>query len=386
MTADTRPIALTGGTVVTPHRTLTDGVVTVVGDRIESVGAPSKLPSMTDTVDVSGAYVLPGFVDIHGDDIERYLFPRPEEQVPVEQAVRQSERAAVSAGVTTKFHAIAFEEAPDDLRSIEMAGRLTDTILERRAHSPIDPRIHARCELGDDASVSAVRDRLDNDDVDLLSLMNHVPGAGQYGSTESLTNRYGQQQTAGDDRLTEVIQSRQRVTEPGSVGRGRVVTEAANRMGVPVASHDDGDADAVELAVRAGVELCEFPLSKAAARRAQELDVTVSMGAPNLTRGGSLWDNLDAGTAVAAGLVDVLCSDFRPETLLHSVFTDTGESLSTRVNRVSRNPARAVGLDDRGRLEPGQRADIVVVDPDPTPTVSRVFVAGREVCRFRWGG
>ncbi|WP_235271305.1 amidohydrolase family protein [Halorubrum saccharovorum] len=105
------------------------------------------------------------------------------------------------------------------------------------------------------------------------------------------------------------------------------------------------------------------------------------MGAPNLVRGGSLWDNLGARDAIDDGLVDVLCADYHPPSLLAAPFVDTGEPLSTRVNRVTRNPAEAAGLDDRGRIEPGARADLIVVDPNGTPTVDRAFVAGTEAIR-----
>jgi len=109
------------------------------------------------------------------------------------------------------------------------------------------------------------------------------------------------------------------------------------------------------------------------------------MGAPNLVRGGSLWDNLSARDAIEAGVLDALCSDYHPASLLAAPFVDTGESLSTRVNRVTRNPADIAGLHDRGRIEIGARADLVVVDPTPTPTVERAFVAGSEVIRTDQG-
>jgi len=64
---------------------------------------------------------------------------------------------------------------------------------------------------------------------------------------------------------------------------------------------------------------------------------------------------------------------------LAAPFVDTGEPLPTRVNRVTRNPADAVGLTDRGRIEVGARADIILVDPEPTPSVERVFVGGQSV-------
>jgi alpha-D-ribose 1-methylphosphonate 5-triphosphate diphosphatase len=368
---------------VTPDRRIDDGTLRVRGDRIESVG--QRPSSADDSIDVAGKYVLPGLVDIHGDDIERHLFPRAEAQVPIETAVRQSERAALGAGVTTKLHALPFENAPDDQRSVHRSTELSRAVRDRRADSPLDQRVHARCELADGASVAAVQRLLSDGDVALVSLMNHTPGDGQYSSTAGLSERFEAQGAVSEDGLEEVIQSRTAVTGGTLARRRDAVLEAADAAGVPVATHDAKDELAVDRAADAGVSICEFPLTLGAARRARERGMTVSMGAPNLVRGGSLWGNLDTRDAIDAGVADVLCSDFRPQTMLQSVFTDTGEPIPARVNRVSAAPAAAVGLSDIGRLESGRRADILVVDPEPTPTVSRVFVGGTEVYRYGSG-
>lgn len=383
----TPPLSLTGGTIATPTGTVNDGVLTIVGDTIESVDLAGEHRSIGSVVDVSGKYVLPGLVDIHGDDIERYLSPRPEEQIPVDEALRQSERAALAAGITTKFHAVAYEDAPDQGRTVERAEQIADTILNRREDAVIDARLHARCEVSDEASVATVSERIRAGGSDLVSLMNHVPGSGQYGSMQSFSKRYEVvgEESGGlnvDTAIEDLVQSRGTVTQSTLDRRRDAVVSAARSVGIPVASHDDADSRAVDTAAAHGVDICEFPLTMDAARRAQDSGLTVAMGAPNLIRGGSLWDNLDATTALEAGVIDVFCSDFRPQTLLKSVFAKTPGSLSDAVRRVAGEPARAVGLTDRGRLQPGARADVVVVDPDPTPTVSRVFVGGDEVYRF----
>lgn len=383
MTEPTLSTALTGGTIVTPARRIEAGSLVIRGDRIESVTRGSSTAS--DTIDVSGKYVVPGLVDIHGDDIERHLFPRPEAQVPVETAVREAERAALASGITTKLHALPFENAPDDQRSVARSMELSRVIRDRRTAAPLDQRVHARCELADQDSVSAVEQLLSADGAALVSLMNHAPGDGQYASSEALSNRFEARGTVSDEGVEELVRSRTSVDAPTMTQRRDTVLDAARTAGVPVALHDATDAKAVESAAHSGISICEFPLTLAAARRAGELGLTVTMGSPNLVRGGSLWGNLDARQAIDAGLVDVLCSDFRPETMLQSLFTDSGEPVPARVNRVTAAPAAAIGLTDRGRLAAGSRADLIVVDPDPTPTVSRVFVAGTEVYRFGAG-
>jgi len=128
-----------------------------------------------------------------------------------------------------------------------------------------------------------------------------------------------------------------------------------------------------------GATISEYPLTLDTIQRATERGLTTVMGAPNLQQGGSLSGNLDTDVAIDADCVDVLCADYHPPSLLAAPFVDTGEPLPTRVNRVTRNPADAVGLTDRGRIEIGARADLILVDPEPTPSVERVFVGGRSV-------
>jgi alpha-D-ribose 1-methylphosphonate 5-triphosphate diphosphatase len=103
------------------------------------------------------------------------------------------------------------------------------------------------------------------------------------------------------------------------------------------------------------------------------------MGAPNLVRGESQWGNLTSMATIEAGVLDVLCVDYHPMSLLAAPFVETGEPLPERVARVTKNPADAVGLSDRGRIEEGARADIILVDTAETPTVTRAFVDGKAV-------
>ncbi|MFC7194605.1 alpha-D-ribose 1-methylphosphonate 5-triphosphate diphosphatase [Halosimplex aquaticum] len=336
-------------------------------------------------MDASGEYVLPGLVDLHGDDVERYLCPRSGERVDSTAALATADRLTLAAGVTTKFDAIAFEEAPEKNRSIEGATELLDAVADG-AGLAADHRVHARCELTDAASVACVGDLADRPIVDVVSLMAHVPGRGQFDDEDAFAQRYTDGRGAVADEAARAGRDRRGVAAATLRERIADLTDELASAGVTLASHDDADPAAVDHAVDHGVDLCEYPVSLSAARRATERGAATAMGAPNLVRGGSLWGNLDAREAIEEGVVDVLCSDYRPEALLASVFVDTGEPIERRVARVTREPARVAGLDDRGELVPGARADLVVVDPDPVPTVTRAFVAGRDAYHCRGGG
>jgi alpha-D-ribose 1-methylphosphonate 5-triphosphate diphosphatase len=210
--------------------------------------------------------------------------------------------------------------------------------------------------------------------------MHHAPGDGQYDDGE-FERHYVEDRNWPAKAIDEVAARRESLDGATRSERIDRVLEVARRAGVPVASHDDDSAAAVEQMAERGVAVSEYPLTLDAAVRADDLGLATAMGAPNLVRGGSLWDNLDASGAIARGVVDVLCADYHPPSLLAAPFVETGESLAARVNRVTRNPADVVGLTDRGRIAVDARADLILVDPDETPTVERVFIGGTEVVR-----
>lgn len=374
-----RLISIDGGNVITPDHRAEDTSVVIRDNEI--VGLETDPPVGTDRrIDADSRLVLPGFVDLHGDDIESHLEPKTGADIDPEIALIACDRLNLSVGVTTKLNAIAFEESPGGSRSLSQANALLDSI-ERSTQLLGDHRVHARCEIGDEAAVDTIREAIERPAVDLVSLMNHIPGSGQFQEAESFAREYV---TDGhlDENGAMKMAARRCAIDPAAVRRhSEALISQARDAGIPVASHDDEDPRWVDELVDLGVDICEFPTTLPASRRANELDMVVAMGAPNLVRGGSLWGNLAVRDAIQAGVVDILCTDFHPPSLLQSLFVETGEQLSEKVARVSASPAEAIGLDDRGRLEPGYRADVIIVDPVDKPTVERVFVAGSEVFR-----
>ena len=367
------------GRVVTPSGVLEGGRVVIAGERIVRVDRRSAGDSArATTVDADGRVVMPGIVDLHGDDIEHHRSPRAGASVDTRTALTAADRANVLHGVTTKFHAVAFEESPDDGRTLRTAEAVAAEI-SRAEYTLGDNRLHARCELAGE-SADAVEGVIDRFGIDLLSVMHHAPDDGQYDDDE-FERHYVEDRNWPAESVDDVIETRRSLDPADRDDHIRRIAGLARRAGVPLASHDDESARDVDRMADHGTDISEYPLTRGAARRATDLGLATVMGAPNLVRGGSLWDNLGARDAIDDGLVDVLCADYHPPSLLAAPFVDTGESLSTRVNRVTRNPAAAAGLDDRGRIAEGARADLIVVDPGGTPTVDRAFVAGTEAVR-----
>jgi alpha-D-ribose 1-methylphosphonate 5-triphosphate diphosphatase len=206
--------------------------------------------------------------------------------------------------------------------------------------------------------------------------MSHIPGKGQFRDVEAFLEYYRESTDHTVEEARERIERRDELSMATLRERVDRVLAAASDAGVVTASHDDEDPTEVERLAEAGVDISEYPITLETARRATELGMTTAMGAPNLVRGESQWGNLETREAIEAGVVDALVADYHPMSMLAGAFVDTGEPLADRVRRVTAAPASAAGLDDRGRIEPGARADLVVVDPEPTPSVTRAFVAG----------
>ena len=365
------------GRIVTPEAVI-EGGVRVEGDRIAAVG---DVPEDADeTIDVAGRLVLPGLIDLHGDDIESHLHPRSGARMDTHMALATADRANLAAGITTKFHAISFEVDPDENRSPELGAEITDAV-EAADNLLADHRIHARCEVTQPECVDAVAAVITAGDAALVSVMSHIPGKGQFRDRDAFIDYYRNSQQHTVEEAEEMIEERGDISHDTIRERvDRVVGAAADRD-IPVASHDDEDPEEVTRLDDVGVGISEYPITLDTAERAADLGMTVAMGAPNLVRGESQWGNLRTADAIDADVVDALVADYHPPSLLAAAFVDTGEPLPARVHRVTAGPADAVGLDDRGRLEPGNRADLVVVDEAPTPTVTRALVGGRPVYR-----
>jgi len=363
--------------IVTPDAVV-DGAVRIDGDRIVGVGDVADRADQR--FDADGRLLLPGLIDIHGDDIESHLYPRAGARMDTQMALTAADRANIAAGITTKFHAISFEVAPDENRSPELGAEITRAVTEAETLMA-DHRIHARCEVTQEACVEAVTEIIEMNDASLVSVMSHLPGKGQFPDREAFRQYYRDSQNHTQAEVEEIIELRSELDIETIRDRVTQVVSAASEQGVPTASHDDEEGTEVERLHDVGVDISEYPITLETARRADELGMTVTMGSPNLVRGESQWGNLRTADAIEAGVVDTLVADYHPMSLLAATFVETGESLPERVARVTANPADAVGLSDRGRIRDGAEADLIVVDREPTPAVTRAFVAGEPVYR-----
>jgi alpha-D-ribose 1-methylphosphonate 5-triphosphate diphosphatase len=324
----------------------------------------------------TGLTAIPGLVDLHGDMLERELEPRPGAAFPMEVSLIELDKRLAAAGVTTAYAAISFSEGrAKHIRSEERAREIIEGVAGLRKSLLTDIRIHARFEITNHRAAPILKDLLAAGMVDLVSLNDHTPGQGQYRNLEQFINYLSSWQNKSREEVEEHIWERMRRSQdaPPSWEVIAEITQLARQAGMIVASHDDDSKDKVRLVHGVGATLSEFPVALEAARAAK-------------TRGASHSGNLSALEALDHGLLDILASDYYPAAMLRAALSIAQKGLldlPAAINLVSLNPARAVELNDRGTLEVGQRADLVLLDHQHDHRVVATLRGGKIIY---WAG
>jgi alpha-D-ribose 1-methylphosphonate 5-triphosphate diphosphatase len=367
---------------VLADRVMEDATVVVEDGRIASVRERGAAPA--DAVDGRGAFCLPGLVDIHSDGLEKEAEPRRGVTFPADFALASFEGRVRAAGVTTVFHGVAFEDNADMSRSVERAERCCEAIgARRRSGAPlVDHRVLHRLDARDPGGLASLRRILADsaEPVPLVSFEDHTPGQGQYADTDAYrsflerTQNLGRSEAQAEVDAWRVRRDAQRSHRDTAIDWMTAEVEAGRFR---LLAHDPADAADVAEATKWGAAVAEFPTSRAAAAAAQDAGMPTVMGSPNVLRGGSHSGNVAAEELVALGLCTALASDYLPSTLLAAAFrlAEAGcVSLPEAVALVTSGPAQVAGLDDRGTLSDGHRADLVLTTLDRGwPTVRLVL-------------
>jgi len=338
--------------------------------------------------DLAGDFLLPGLVEIHTDNLEAHYVPRPAVEWNAASAVQSYDAQIATSGITTVFDSLRI--GIDEFEIRPGVGRRTIVLADALAAAAeagvlrADHRMHIRCEIPSPDVVTSLEAFMAQHPVHVISLMDHTPGQRQFRDLAKYFQYYGGKTGKSDAEVRAVVAGRQRVgAERAAVHRPTIVA-MAHAHGVALASHDDTTLDEVRQSIEEGVHIAEFPTTIEAAEASREAGMSTVMGAPNVVRGGSHSGNVAASDLAEAGILDILSSDYVPASLLVAAFAlrnvEAVGALPGAINLVSRNPARATGLTDRGEIAIGKRADLVRVRlVNDHPVVREVWREGHRV-------
>lgn len=338
-------------------------------------------------VDGHGMLLMPGMIDMHGDMIEREIEPRPGVRMPMQMGLRDLDLKLASSGITTAYASLSF--APGStyghMRSYDFTSEMIRAVVAERPNLLIDHRVHARFEVTFPAALAVVKELVEEGSVDLVSLCDHTPGQGQYRDLDLQAANMAKNKAIPLEVAMEQLQQRirdRRETAGDMTVTLRAITQYCALHGVPVASHDDDTVEKVAFMQTLGANISEFPVTLEAAQEAHKRGMLNAMGAPNALRGQSYSGNLSARAAHDAGVLDLLAADYHPSAMLPAVLilakTDpSGLVGATRLT--SLNPARALGLEDRGQIQIGLRADLLIASETGVGRVHATLSKGRPV-------
>ena len=335
--------------------------------------------------DLQGDYLCPGLVEVHTDNLERHVTPRPKVSFPMQGAVQAHDAEIAAAGITTVLDAIGVGDPyGDGFRSRDQSALLAVLDrLEAEGALRADHHIHVRCELPAPNARALFEPFAGHRRLRLISLMDHTPGQRQWSDVEHARTYYTGKKGWSEARFAEELQvapERQaRFAQPHRDWFARFARE----HGIALATHDDTTLAHVDEACALGAAMSEFPTTLAAARHAKLRGLSTVAGAPNVVRGGSHSGNVSALELARDGVLDALSSDYVPGSLLQAAWLlmhDAGFALSRAIGVVSAQPARACGLADRGTIREGLRADLLrVKEVGAQPVVREVYVRGLRV-------
>jgi len=330
-------------------------------------------------LDASGAWVLPGIIDLHGDGFEAIVQPRPGVHFPYDLAYAEADAQMIANGITTGYHALTVSWEPG-LRDIAISRALVDSLEQTAPRLTCDTRLNIRWETFAIDHMDQVIDWLARRPGDILSINDHTSANHHLGEDSAKLKRMAARMGLSPvDAKAEIAKTWNRRNEvPSAIDH---ICARAASLGRPILSHDDATPKDRQTGRTRQVRVAEFPTTAAAARDARDAGEHVVLGGPNALRGESHNGALCATQAIESGLCSILASDYYYPAPLNAVFRlhDIGVlPLEQGWSLVSANPAAAVGLEDRGVLSLGKRADVLVVDKQ-TRKVRTVFVKGRKV-------
>ena len=345
-------------------------------------------------VNLTGYMILPGIIDLHGDAFERHIAPRPSAPFPSATGLRATDRDAAANGVTTAYLAQSWSWEGGK-RGPDYAVAMMQALQDYRPQALTDLRLQIRCETHTVETGDRLLSAIETYGIDYVIFNNHLDQADHmaaYRPEEIYAWAKGAGRTT-EEHLAIIREAHRQKTQVP-----RYLCKLADRfdaLGVTYGSHDDPDGETREMFSMIGAKIAEFPTARSAAALARAVGDPVLMGAPNVVRGGSRSGNIAAEDLIRMGLCDALVSDYYYPALHLAAFHLADEGIMPFARAwamISETPARILRLPDRGRLDPGRRADLTVINAETRAIEATIsggriaYLAGEAAHRFAWSG
>lgn len=322
---------------------------------------------LSEAMDGEGGWLLPGLIELHTDNLDKFFTPRPKVDWPAHSAMSSHDALMVASGITTVLDAVAIGDVRDGGDRLENLEKMINAVEEtqKRGLNRAEHRLHLRCELPHHTTLPLFEKLVSREPVTLVSLMDHSPGQRQYASYEKYRDYYQGKYHLTNEQMDAFEQEQLALAARWSQPNRLAIAAHCRERNLPLASHDDATREHVMESHQLGSVIAEFPTTFAAAEASREHGMSILMGAPNIVRGGSHSGNVAAHKLAQLGLLDVLSSDYYPASLLDAAFRiavneENDFSLPQAIRLVTKNPAQALNLSDRGVIGEGKRADLVL--------------------------
>lgn len=381
-------ILITGGPLFDGHKLYDRGSVLFEDGVVKKVFQEPVMVKDATCIHANGDLIMPGLVDLHSDSLERSIEKRKGVFFDIEFAILNLDRQLAACGITSFCHAISFADKELGLRSPEIAEKCIRKIkaFHFSDQALVKHNTHIRYEVGSKTSLDIIKKLITEGLVDMISIMDHTPGQGQFKSMESYMKFHSDEYELSQDEIFEKAREKQ----DNNNQAWKMVTELAKIVklsGIPMLSHDDDTKSKVDLIKAMGVDASEFPVTMEAARRANKSGLDIFMGAPNLIRDISTNGNLKTSDVLKQGLCTGIVSDYYPESLFQASFIAANytSNLEQALHKVTSGPGLFLNSDTNpGFLTLGADADIIIVNRDHTwAHLTRAFVRGKSVFQIQ---
>lgn len=361
--------------------TVLEGVCLVIDNG--KIGEISKKEyNIENRVSAKGCYVIPGFIDMHNDCIEKEINPRPDVFFPIDIALIEADKKFSASGITTIFHSLMFGDDVSKHRSIISSDIIAREVDKIKGRLNTNTFVHARYDITNSEALFLIEDLLRNNLIHLMSLNDHTPGQGQYQNIEPLKN-YMRQIHKMDEAEVENYISMKKNDIFETVTNSLNCAKLALKFSITLATHDDDSSEKVKTGKKMGAVISEFPVNWEAVGAANSRGMSVVVGAPNILMGKSHSGNLSAMDVIQKGCCGMVCGDYQPWSLLYAfgkLLKLYKFDICAITHLFSTNCADVLNLNTTGKIRTGYDADLIIADFNSRlPVVNKTIAKGKIV-------